>query len=350
MKNIFGFDSVEISEDNSKVIILDQTLLPNKEEFLEIDSLEKLIDSIVKLRVRGAPAIGVAAALGMAVILNKSESKSFDELSAELEHISQKLTDTRPTAVNLKWAVELIKSKFSEVAKKTSNNRNEIISAIIKEARLIKQSDIEMCEELAIRGLTLLKPEMGILTHCNAGHLAVSRLGTALGPIYLGNIKGYNFKVFAGETRPLLQGARLTAYELNKAGIEVTLICDNMASLVMSQGKIDAVMVGCDRIAANGDVANKIGTSSLAILAGHYNIPFYVLGPESTIDSKTPSGDKITIEERPEFEITDLWYSRKMAPEGIKVYNPAFDITPSNLITAIITNKEIYRYPYNFNC
>ena len=348
MKNIFGFDSVDISEDNSKIIILDQTLLPNKEEFLEIDSLEKLIDSIVKLRVRGAPAIGVAAALGMAVILNRSESKSFDELSAELKYISQKLTDTRPTAVNLKWAVEKIKSKFFEVAKKSSNNRCKIISAIIEEARLIKQSDIEMCEELAIRGLTLLKPEMGILTHCNAGHLAVSRLGTALAPIYLGNLKGYNFKVFVDETRPLLQGARLTAYELNKAGIEVTLICDNMASLVMSQGKIDAVMVGCDRIAANGDVANKIGTSSLAILAGYYNIPFYVLGPESTIDSKTSSGDKITIEERPEFEVTDLWYSQKMAPEGIKVYNPAFDITPSNLITAIITKKEIYRYPYNF--
>lgn len=349
MKNIFGFDSVDISEDNSKLIILDQTLLPNKEEFLEIDSLEKLTDAIVKLRVRGAPALGVAAALGIAVILYRSKSKSFEELAAEFKLISEKLTDTRPTAVNLKWAIEKIKSKFYEVAIKSSNNRDEIISAIIDEAHLIKQSDIEMCEELAIRGLTLLKPEMGILTHCNAGHLAVSRLGTALAPIYLGNMKGYNLKVFAGETRPLLQGARLTAYELSKAGIDVTLICDNMASLVMSQGKIDAVMVGCDRIAANGDVANKIGTSSLAILAGYYNIPFYVLGPESTIDSNTPSGEKIVIEERPEFEVTDLWYSQKMAPERIKVYNPAFDITASNLITAIITNKEIYKYPYNFN-
>lgn len=350
MRNIFGFDSVGISEDNSKIIILDQSLLPNNEEFLEIDTLDKLIDAIVKLRVRGAPAIGVAVALGMAVILKKSDSKSIEQLSAEMNFISERLIDTRPTAVNLKWAVEKIKSKFFETANKSAGNRDEIIAAVIEEARLIKQSDIEMCEKLAMLGLTLLKPEMGILTHCNAGHLAVSRLGTALAPIYLGNMKGYNFKVFADETRPLLQGARLTAYELNRAGVDVTLICDNMASLVISQGKIDAIMVGCDRIAANGDVANKIGTSSLAILAGYYNIPFYVLGPESTIDPGTASGDKVTIEERPEFEITDLWYSQKMAPEGIKVYNPAFDITPSYLITAIITNKEIYRYPYNFTC
>jgi len=349
MEDIFDFDSVSISEDNSKVIILDQTLLPGKEKFIEIQSLPELTEAIVNLRVRGAPAIGVAAALGIAVILKNSKNNNISDLTAELKEISEQLINSRPTAVNLKWAIDKIKAKFFESARVSDGNITRIIESIIEEARNIKNDDIAMSLKIARNGLSLLKPGMSVLTHCNAGHLAVSRFGTALAPIYLGNSKGYDFKVFADETRPLLQGARLTAYELHKAGIDVTLICDNMASLVMAQKKIDVIMVGCDRIAANGDVANKIGTSALAVLAKHYKIPFYVLGPGSTIDMQTATGDKIIIEERPEYEITDLWYAQKMAPEGIKVYNPAFDITPASLITAIITDKGIFRYPFDFS-
>lgn len=349
MENIFDFDSVSISEDNSKVIILDQTLLPGKEKFIEINSLPELIEAIVNLRVRGAPAIGVAAALGIAVILKKSKNNIISDLTLELEEISEQLVNSRPTAVNLKWAIDKIKARFFETSRVSDGNIARIIASIIEEARNIKNADIAMSLQIAQNGLTLLNPGMTILTHCNAGHLAVSRFGTALAPIYLGNSKGYDFKVFADETRPLLQGARLTAYELHKAGIDVTLICDNMSSLVMAQKKIDVIMVGCDRIAANGDVANKIGTSALAVLAKYYKIPFYVLGPGSTIDTQTASGDKIVIEERPEYEITDLWYAKKMTPEGINVYNPAFDITPASLITAIITDRGIFRYPFDFS-
>jgi len=349
MEDIFDFDSVSISEDNSKVIILDQTLLPGKEKFIEIQSLPELTEAIVNLRVRGAPAIGVAAALGIAVILKNSKKNNISDLTTELKEISEQLINSRPTAVNLKWAIDKVKAKFFESARVSDGNIARIIESIIEEARKIKNADIAMSLKIAHNGLTLLTPGMSILTHCNAGHLAVSRFGTALAPIYLGNSKGYDFKVFADETRPLLQGARLTAYELHKAGVDVTLICDNMASLVMAQKKIDVIMVGCDRIAANGDVANKIGTSALAVLANYYNIPFYVLGPCSTIDMQTATGDKIIIEERPEYEITDLWYVQKMAPEGIKVYNPAFDITPASLITAIITDKGIFRYPFDFS-
>ncbi len=349
MEQLFDYNSVSITEDNSKVIILDQTLLPGKEKFLEINSLPELIDAIVKLRVRGAPAIGVAAALGIAVILKGSKNRNLSGLTEELENISERLINSRPTAVNLKWAVDKIKTKFLESVTLSNGNIDIIIASIIEEARSIQKADKEMSLKIAQNGLSLLKPGMTILTHCNAGHLAVSSYGTALAPIYLGHVKGYKFKVYADETRPLLQGARLTAYELEKAGIDVTLICDNMASLVIAQNKIDAIMVGCDRVAANGDVANKIGTSALAILANYYKIPFYVLGPSSSIDAQTISGDKIIIEERPDYEITDLWYSHKMAPKGVKVYNPAFDITPSSLITAIITDNGIYRYPYDFS-
>ena len=213
---------------------------------------------------------------------------------------------------------------------------------LYKEAIAIREEDAAACRQIGENCLELLRPGMGILTHCNAGHLAVSEYGTALAPIYLGQERGYGFKVFADETRPLLQGARLTAYELSRAGVDVTLICDNMASVVMRKGWVHAVVVGCDRVAANGDVANKIGTSGVAILARHYKIPFYVLGPTSTIDGSCPDGDSIVIEERNPDEVTEMWYSRRMAPKDVKVYNPAFDITPHELITAIITEKGIF--------
>ncbi|WP_320981872.1 S-methyl-5-thioribose-1-phosphate isomerase, partial [Parabacteroides goldsteinii] len=206
----------------------------------------------------------------------------------------------------------------------------------------IREEDAAACRRIGEHCRSLLRPGMGILTHCNAGHLAVSEYGTALAPVYLGEERGYGFKVFADETRPLLQGARLTAYELNRAGVDVTLICDNMASSVMQKGWVQAVIVGCDRIAANGDIANKIGTSGVAILARHYGIPFYVLGPISTIDMQCPDGKSIVIEERDPAEVTEMWYMHRMAPKDVKIFNPAFDVTPNELITAIITEKGIF--------
>ena len=249
------------------------------------------------------------------------------------------MAGSRPTAVNLVAALDRMEQVLTAHPTLSVSEWKELL---YKEAIAIREEDAAACRRIGENCLELLRPGMGILTHCNAGHLAVSEYGTALAPIYLGQERGYDFKVFADETRPLLQGARLTAYELSRAGVDVTLICDNMASIVMRKGWVQAVVVGCDRVAANGDVANKIGTSGVAILARHYNIPFYVLGPTSTIDSSCPDGDSIVIEERNSYEITEMWYSRRMAPKDVKVYNPAFDITPHELITAIITEKGIF--------
>ena len=255
------------------------------------------------------------------------------------DEIKEYLAGSRPTAVNLVTALNRMERVL--VAHPTLSVP-EWKELLYKEAIAIREEDAAACRQIGENCLELLRPGMGILTHCNAGHLAVSEYGTALAPIYLGQERGYGFKVFADETRPLLQGARLTAYELSRAGVDVTLICDNMASIVMRKGWVQAVVVGCDRVAANGDVANKIGTSGVAILARHYKIPFYVLGPTSTIDSSCPDGDSIVIEERNPDEVTEMWYSRRMAPKDVKVYNPAFDITPHELITAIITEKGIF--------
>lgn len=216
-----------------------------------------------------------------------------------------------------------------------------LVELLHDEAITIREEDAAACRRIGEYALSLLRPGMGILTHCNAGHLAVSEYGTALAPVYLGEERGYGFKVFADETRPLLQGARLTAYELHRAGVDVTLICDNMASSVMQKGWVQAVVVGCDRVAMNGDVANKIGTSGVAVLARHYGIPFYVLGPTSTIDKQCPDGKSIIIEERAPEEVSEMWYTHRMAPDDIHIYNPAFDVTPHGLITAIITEKGL---------
>lgn len=233
----------------------------------------------------------------------------------------------------------LLKNRGEEVA---------LLKQVLRdEAEAIRREDAEACRKIGEYGLSLLKPDMGLLTHCNAGHLAVSEYGTALAPIYLGQERGFNFSVFADETRPLLQGARLTAFELQRAGVNTTLICDNMVSSVMKQGKVQAVLVGCDRVAANGDTANKIGTSGVAILARYYGVPFYVLGPTSTIDLNCSTGAEIKIEERDPAEVTEKWYVQRMAPEGIHVYNPAFDVTSSHLITAVITEKGIAYPPFS---
>lgn len=347
MDNLFKYDSVELSSNGREVIILDQTLLPNQEKFLHLTTAEQVFFAITLLKLRGAPAIGIAAAFGVAMCVNRYKAKKVEALEKEFLKVKRYLSISRPTAVNLMWALDRMERCFYQTKAQIDNDDSDAISmiknALIAEARSIKTEDVKMCLAIAENGCELLSPGVRILTHCNAGHLAVSRFGTALGPVYLAQQKGYAPKVFVDETRPLFQGSRLTAYELNKVGVDATLICDNMASIVMSQGKVDVVFVGCDRVAANGDVANKIGTSALAILAKHYGIPFYVLGPTSSIDFNCKSGKEIVIEERPSYEVTDMYFSKPIAPSGIKVYNPAFDVTPSELITGIVTERGILK-------
>ena len=307
---------------SGKLFVLDQTKLPNEEIYFTPKTKEDYYYAIKTLQVRGAPAIGIFAGYAMALLdENKEELKAY-------------LDSCRPTAVNLSYAT-------SRMLKAYKDGKN-----LLDEATAIHNEDIEMCRKISEYGLSLLHDGDGVLTHCNAGELATSKYGTGLGPLILGAEKGYNFHAYVDETRPLLQGARLTSYELEKAGIDTTLICDNMASLVMKQGKINAVLVGTDRIAANGDIANKIGTSGVAILAKYYGLPFYVLGPYSTIDYKCKTGDDIVIEEREQSEIKEMWYKKPMALPETKCYNPSFDVTDNSLITAIITDRGILRAPY----
>lgn len=335
--------TVRLSEDGEAVVILDQTLLPEKETYLSLSTEEEIGEAIYKLRVRGAPAIGIAAAYGIYVCVRRLDVSAYTEFYDRFIRIKNYLGATRPTAVNLMAALNRMERVLLTHPDESVPGLKQLL---LQEAHAIREEDAAACRQIGERGLSLLRPGMGILTHCNAGHLAVSEYGTALAPIYLGEERGYHFHVFADETRPLLQGARLTAYELQKAGVDVTLICDNMASSVMQKGWIQAVLVGCDRIAANGDVANKIGTSGVAVLARHYGIPFYVLGPTSTLDTACPDGKSIRIEERKPEEVTEGGYTHRMAPRGIKVYNPAFDVTPHALITAIITEKGIVYPPF----
>lgn len=345
MNTITDLKTVRLSPEADAVVILDQTQLPEKEVYLSLFTVEEVWDAIYKLKVRGAPAIGIAAGYGIYIGSKQITTTSFTGFYEAFKQIRDYLASSRPTAVNLVAAL-------NRMERVVLDNREKEIGVIKQllhhESEAIRVEDAVACRKIGENCLSLLHPGMGILTHCNAGHLAVSEYGTALAPVYLGEERGYGFKVFADETRPLLQGARLTAYELQRAGIDVTLICDNMASAVMRKGWVQAVLVGCDRVAANGDVANKIGTSGVAILARHYGIPFYVLGPTSTIDPHCPDGDSIVIEERNPDEITEMWYARRMAPEGVKAYNPAFDVTPHELVTAIVTEKGIMYPPYRF--
>lgn len=345
---LFPYDSVDLSSDNSLLVILDQTQLPAKEVFLQLNEESEIFDAIYTLKVRGAPAIGIAAAYGLCVIMKREKTLNINDFKLRALEVISRLNLSRPTAVNLSWALKRMELKLLSVSETSGSTTYEILESLFDEANAIKAEDVEMCRSISEYGLTLLKPGMGVLTHCNAGHLAVSRLGTALGPLYLAKEAGYDIRVFVDETRPLLQGSRLTAFELMKSGIDVTLICDNMAYSVMDRKWVDLVLVGCDRIAKNGDVANKIGTAGLAILAKNKGIPFYVLGPSSSIDSTCMSGDDIIIEERPSDEVTDLMFKSSVAPKGVKVYNPAFDITRAENVTGIITEKGIYKYPFNF--
>ena len=325
--------------------IIDQTKLPNEEVLLVIDNIEACWEAIKKLQVRGAPAIGDAAAYGMVLGLKEITATDKEDFFAELKKKKEYLASARPTAVNLFWALDRMENKAFENREKEIGEIKEIL---LQEAENIRQSDEDTCKKIGEYGAALLKDGMTVLTHCNAGRLATARYGTALSPIYVAKEKGINVKVFADETRPLLQGARLTAYELMDAGVDVTLITDNMAGYVMKLGKIDMVIVGCDRVAANGDTANKIGTYGVAQLAKAHNIPFYVAGPFSTIDLQTGSGREIPVEERDSEEVTN-GFGKRTAPLGVSVFNPAFDVTDHELITGFITEKGIITAPFEEN-
>lgn len=328
---------------DGRLYIIDQTKLPTELEVIEIKDVEQCFDAIKKLKVRGAPAIGIAAAYGVFISVRNFNGSIYDDFYAQFKENKDYLASSRPTAINLFWALDRMERVVLE---NKDLSIEEIKNILEKEAILIHKEDEETCRKIGENGLKVLKSGMTLLTHCNAGRLATAKYGTALAPIYLAKERGMNIKVFADETRPLLQGSRLTAFELMEAGIDVTLITDNMAAMVMAQGKIDMVIVGTDRVAANGDIANKIGTYGLAVLAKIHGIPFYVAGPLSTIDLATSNGYDIPIEERDEMEIIN-GFGRQTAPNDVKVYNPAFDITPNELITGIITEKGIARPPYD---
>ncbi len=339
-------DNVYLSDDAKSVVIIDQTKLPNEVVELTLSTAHEMYDAIKSLAVRGAPAIGICAGYSIYCLAQQIKAETFEEFYPQLKKASDYLNSSRPTAVNLSWALNRMDKL---VCANKDKSVAEIVDLMGEEAVAIQQEDIAMCKAISEYGLSLLKDGDGVLTHCNAGPLATSRYGTAIGPMLMAKEKGINVKVFADETRPLLQGARLTSYELQKAGVDVTLICDNMASMVMKNGWVQACFVGCDRIAANGDFANKIGTSGVAILAKHYGIPVYTLGPSSTIDLSCPNGDAIEIELRDPSEIRSKFYEKPMALEEVKCFNPAFDVTDHTLLSGIITEKGIIYPPFSEN-
>ncbi|WP_035793875.1 MULTISPECIES: S-methyl-5-thioribose-1-phosphate isomerase [unclassified Butyrivibrio] len=364
MKSILDYETVSLIDEDDALEIIDQTKLPGTIEIIRLHTGEEIWNAIYLLQVRGAPAIGVAAGFGLYVLMKHSKAESYDEFMKELKEKSDYLNSSRPTAVNLSWALKRMEEHVKDVARKelamelsesgevaTANaeafDRDLLITAMRKESEKIKAEDIDVCRRIGENGLTLIKDGYGLLTHCNAGQLATCKYGTATAPMYLAHEKGMNIRVYCDETRPLLQGARLTAFELHSAGIDTTLLCDNMSASLMKTGAIDAIFVGCDRVAANGDAANKIGTSVVATVAKHYGIPFYVCAPTSTIDMNTKTGDDINIEQRKPEEVTEMWYSERMAPDGVKVYNPAFDVTDHELITGIVTEYGVLRAPYD---
>ncbi|HUW34925.1 MAG TPA: S-methyl-5-thioribose-1-phosphate isomerase [Planctomycetota bacterium] len=321
--------------------LIDQTLLPAELKHIECEDAETMWDAIKRLAVRGAPAIGIAGALGTVLGMRASKAAAADAFLKELKRVTDYLGSSRPTAVNLFWALD----RMNATARRNASLPVEKIKqSLLDEALKIIDEDKAVCREIGRHGATLIKDGFSILTHCNAGGLATADYGTALAVMFAAHERGLGICVYADETRPLLQGARLTTWELMQAGIDVTLICDNMAGLVMKQGKVNCVIVGADRIAANGDTANKIGTYSVAVLAKENGVPFYVAAPVSTFDLALASGDLIPIEERGAEEITE-GFGKRMAPAGVKTYSPAFDVTPARYITAIITEKGIIEKP-----
>jgi methylthioribose-1-phosphate isomerase len=318
--------------------MIDQTCLPGELVYLDCRNVDTVFEAIRSLRVRGAPAIGIAAAYGLVIGLQQSIKESNEAFSDALNKMHDYLASSRPTAVNLFWA--LARMKRLEEAVRAKVEPAAILPILLREARAIHEEDRAMCHAIGKHGAALLKDGAGVLTHCNAGGLATAEYGTALSMIFTAQDQGKTVRVFVDETRPLLQGARLTAWELVARGIDATLICDNMAGQVMREGRIQAVVVGADRITAAGDAANKIGTYSVAVLAKAHQIPFYVAAPTSTFDLSLITGDAIPIEQRSSKEITH-GFGKETAPEGVKVYNPAFDVTPAHLITAIVTEKGV---------
>jgi methylthioribose-1-phosphate isomerase len=327
------------------VNFLDQTKLPLEETYVLATDYKQVATVIRDMIVRGAPAIGVSAAMGVAIGIDRSTATTLPALTAEVAVIAKTLAETRPTAVNLFWGIDEIRNLYNELAAKNTPIP-EIKSAVVAKARRMYDEDIAACKQMGAHGASLLPQEGTVLTHCNAGALATCGYGTALGVIRAAIESGHKIDVFADETRPFLQGARLTAWELMKDNIPTTVLCDNMAAALMRQGRIQAVIVGADRIAANGDVANKIGTYGVSILAKEHNIPFYVAAPWSTLDLATSHGDLIPIEQRAATEVTHS-NGKQMTPHGVAIENPAFDVTPAKYVTAIITERGVLRAPYN---
>jgi len=330
---------------NGKVRILDQTKLPTEVVYVDIDNPGDLGEAIRSLRVRGAPAIGIAGAFGIVLGIQNFQGNDVPGFLHEVDRVARELMKTRPTAVNLFWALERMK----RVARQQSHLGVEgLKNRLLREAQTVLEEDREVCHRIGKHGARLLQDNSAVLTHCNAGALATGGFGTALGVVYAAVEEGKRIRVYVDETRPLLQGARLTTWELMQAGIDVTLISDNAAAFVLKQGRIDAIIVGADRIARNGDVANKIGTYNLAVLAEKHGIPFYVAAPLSSFDFSIQSGDQIPIEERAPEEITE-GFGQRIAPPGVQVYSPAFDVTPHQLVRAIITEEGIIEPPFEEN-
>lgn len=343
IRQVTHVQNIRYDKATERLYIIDQTLLPNEEKEIELRTVEEMIEAIKMLRIRGAPAIGICAGYCMYALARDIDAKDNETFYRKLQIDGELLGVARPTAVNLRWAVgEMLDAAKAHL----KDNRAELLEALYRKAVDIHEDDIAKCTAISEYGLSLLKDGDGVLTHCNAGPLATSRYGTGQGPFLLAAERGIHIRVFADETRPLLQGARLTSYELQRAGVDVTLICDNMASMVMKNGWVQACFVGCDRIAANGDFANKIGTSGVAILAKHYGIPVYTLGPTSTIDMNCPDGAHIPIELRDGDEIKNLWYEKPMALPEVKCFNPSFDVTDHELLTGIVTEKGICCPPF----
>jgi len=356
-------EAVRWSPDGGAVRIIDQTKLPELFEELDLRTIEEVCEAIARLAVRGAPAIGIAAAMGLVVSLQAHARLPIAEFTAKLAEHAAELKKTRPTAVNLAWAIDRLVQLVSGPGRPPQAARydaapqfpssplrtpSRILAELRLEASAILAEDQAMCRRIGENGLPLVQANSRILTHCNAGALATGGIGTALAPIYLAAQAGRNVEVFANETRPLLQGSRLTAWELTRAGIPVTVLADSVAASLMRAGRVDIVIVGADRIAANGDVANKIGTYAVALAARYHGIPFYVAAPSSTFDATLASGDQIEIEERARNEIANS-FGHTVAPDGARVANPAFDITPAELISAIISDTGVHRAPYDFS-
>lgn len=344
--------TVRMTEDRKALDIIDQTLLPGTIKRINLSTKEEIWEAIKKLRVRGAPAIGVSAAYGIALLSSRIDTDRFADFYRQFRELKDYLASSRPTAVNLFWALNRMDDTVTANRDKPVSQIREILFA---EADRIREEDVMISRGIGEIGFGLLQDlkkdgkEVGILTHCNAGTLATAKYGTATAPMYIALEKGWagtDMHVYCDETRPLLQGARLTSFELFNAGITTTLQCDNMASVLMKSGKIDIIFVGCDRVAANGDAANKIGTSGVAVLAKYYGIPFYVCAPSSTVDMHTPTGAQIPIEMREPDEVAEMWYRERMAPEGVDIFNPAFDVTDHSLITGIITEKGMCHAPF----